>query len=288
MLDNKKPDMDKAPVIRHIQVDPNKNLQKPEPQESNLSKIIHNRGNMIASIATVAGVIGLLAGGYAIHKSRDFKQYTALQMVKNENTYNGLKAQYKKLKNVEVIDPTAGQTELASGVKQGDKLAELQNKFATMKATNKNMHKMKVALKQLYASSDDDTVPWFSPGKSRDAGTWKFESRFTFSQTKMQVLFTDTDTHGRLLAYTVADYLPNKKQFTNMKTTVTVNGNANIAKTGGPSKQQQKKDLDKSINEIRKATKGKKNYKISHKEANELQKQRDEAYAKAKKEGKIK
>lgn len=247
----------------------------------------HGKGMAIGLVCAIVLFLG--GSGYMIHHAHVVKNDTRVKLVQTNNEIKDLKLQLKKLDNKVIIDPDTGQDELVSAVKQGDELADLQNQFATAGTSDKKLHKIQKKLLKLYDSPKTDTTPWYNTEKKAQQGTWKFESRYSFSQDEVDVIFTNTDKGGRLLAYTTATYYPKKKTFGHIKVHVTADGIQASDATDKKTKKQYKKEIDKNVGKMKKVLKDKNMPKTKPSSKSQLKKQmeqRQKLEQKAKKEGK--
>lgn len=247
----------------------------------------HGKGMAISLVCVILLTLG--GSGYMIHHAKAVKNDTRVQLVETNNEIKNLKGKLKKINNRVILDPDTGEDELVSAVKEGDELARLQNSFPSAGSSDRKLHAIQKQLVKLYATPKIDTTPWYNTGKKGDQGTWKFESRYSFSQEEVDVVFTNTSKDGRLLAYTTAVYYPKKKVFDKIKVHVTVDGQQSSDATDKESKKQYKKNIDKDVESMKKITKGKNMPKTKPSSKADLKKQmeqRQKLEEKAKKEGK--
>lgn len=247
----------------------------------------HGRGMAIGLVCFILLTLG--SSGYMIHHAKAVKNDTRVKLVETNDEIKTLKGKLKKIDNRVIIDPDTGEDDLVSAIKQGDELARLQNSFPSAGSNDRKLHAIQKKLTTLYATPKIDTTPWYNTGKKGDQGTWKFESRYSFDQEEVEVVFTNTAKDGRLLAYTTAVYYSKKKTFDKVKVHVTVDGQESSDATDKESKEQYKKNIDKDVDKMKKITKGKNMPKTKPSSKAQLKKQmeqRQKLEEKAKKEGK--
>lgn len=271
-----------------IKQNPESRFIKPHKNQSPAEKLMLSHGNIVSGILTGIGIIGLITGGIMFYSAHTNHVQTVNQFNANNVKIAKLKTEYKILQNSSSVNPKEGREELTSATKQGDKLAQYQNEFANAGTNQKHLHKLSQKILPLLTSDDNGVTPWYYTGHPNDQGNWQFASRYAFDQKQIKVLFTCKNKKGDLLAYTTGKYDVKKKEFADLKTTVTAEGNRLTKKSGGATKAQQKQQLNKSIESIQKATKGEHFNKITPKEAEAIEKHRQEMYEQAKKEGKVK
>ena len=276
-------------TIHHIKIQqPSKPvIQAVNKPKTNMEVAMEEHGPAITIAAFLIGVLGIGLGALSVHSARANRQAGEVAMVQKVNTYKNLQKEYKKVAHVPGIDISSGTERLVSGTKQGDKLAALQNQYATAGTGQKAIRKISKGIAQLMASSKEETTPWYYTGHKKDEGTWEFDSRFAFTQSKAPVVFTCTAKDGALLAYTTADYLAASKEFKNVKTVVTDIGN-NRAANSEKKKGMGKKQMQGLVKKAQEQFKGQKFNKITRKEADALEKHRQQEYEEAKKKGQVK
>lgn len=282
--DNKQPR-----IVRHIKPSQPTDVpvKKAVQGQTNAQKLIADKGSLINKIAIGICAIGILGGGWSIYQTHKSTEYTIAQAQVNKAQYQKLSNQLKALKNKK-IDVETNQDEMISAVKQGDSLAKYQNEYATIPAKEKEVMKVKRKIMPLLAKADDNGQVWYDNGSKKDPGKWTFASRFEFTQSKVPVLFINKNKAGQVLAYTTGTYLADKKQFTNLQTTTTAQGNHATQSSMG--RDSDAKSLKKETEQIAKWSKqyDKKHHikKITPKEGAQLEKNREKNWAKMDKEWK--
>lgn len=255
------------------------NKQKKPLKRNNTQAFIDDHNKVIRRI--VWGAMGVLAvlSGFVIYETHQSNIQTAVQAKKNKQKYQNLQQELKAAKNAIVIDPTDGQAIMSNAIKNGNKLADIQNEYVNDGDNTKKIAQTRTKMQQMLASSDDDTAIWYNTGQSKIKSKWYFDSKYNFAQSKITTVFTNETKDGDILAYTLADYLPQKGQFTNLKTVITQDGNAAIkSQDAAKNNQYKKRELDKTIDTIKKSNKEfDKKHKIkpsTQKQRNELEKHR--------------
>ena len=276
-------------TIQHIKIQqPQKaKVMTMNKSKTNMEILMDDHGSAVTITAFLVGLLGIGWGILSVHNAHANEQAGRVVMVQKVNDYKNLQKEYKKVANTPGIDISSGTDSLVSGTKRGDQLAKLQNEYATAGSSQKAIRRISKGISALMATSSEETTPWYYTGNKKDEGTWHFDSRFAFTQTKASVVFTCTAKDGALLAYTTADYLADKKEFKNIKTTVTDVGN-NRASYSEKKKGMGKKHLDDMVKKAQKEFAGKKFNKITRKEADALEKHREKEYEEAKKKGQVK
>lgn len=259
-------------------------MHKPK---TNMEILMDDHGPAVTITAFLVGLLGISWGILSVHNAHANRQTGQVMIVQKANDYKNLQKEYKNVANVPGIDISGGTDSLVSGTKQGDQLAKLQNEYATAGSNQGAIRKISKGISALMATSSEETTPWYYTGNKKDEGTWHFDSRFAFTQTEVSVVFTCTAKDGALLAYTTADYLADSKEFKNIKTTVTDVGN-NRANYSEKKTGMGKKQLDGMVKKAQKEFAGKKFNKITRKEADALEKHREQEYEEAKKKGQVK
>lgn len=244
--ENKKPTLHFSGDSNLKNLEKRANVEKKKPTLQ--QKQQEHKNNIALQVFAGIGVLAFLGMGMMMHTANKSSQALEVATATNTGKYRDLTNQYNKLNHQFIVDPDSGQVELVSATKAGDKLANLQNEYSTAKTT-RQIKAIKHKILPLLASTDDDTAPWLISGKSKkNKGTWRFESRFNFSQSRMTVIFTNTNDQGQLLAYATAVYIPSKKQFTKIDVVNTMQGLSNA-----PVTNDSKEDLEKYNKKVKKA-----------------------------------
>lgn len=246
---------------------PNNKKKKPD-----LADTVKQYQDQILKGFAVFGIMGLLGGGYLVHKTSEIKEQTAVESRKNVQKNKALIAKLRKLEHTKPITEEQGTENLQNAVKAGTKLANLQNQYQTTGTSAKKIAKVVRGIRPLLLSDSDDPSPWFETGNKKKPSKWIFVSKFTFTQESVNVVFENVNPDGDIYAYTIATYNPLQYKFTDFKTTVTVLGE-NATHSTGNQKNTVKKAQQDQINAIKKVIGKEKGYKMpSKKERQQMQK----------------
>lgn len=233
----------------------------PKKETNSLKHWLKLYKSQLAAGLLMVGLAGGLAGGYLWHQAevntQETNETSKINLAKNKH----LKAEYKRLKAVKPVSKAEGTLNLKNAVQAGNKLADLQNQYAKAGTNDQKIEKIVKQIRPLLLSKNDEPSPWFETGNKKVESKWIFTSKFTFTQQSVDVVFENVTKDNKLLAYTIATYLPDKMQFTDIKTTVTTLG-YNATNSTGKDQASAKKQLDRQVDSIHsflaKSEKGKK------------------------------
>lgn len=151
----------------------------------------------------------------------------------NEATLLELQEQLDGIAEV-TAEEVVQQVDLHSALEAGEAVAKLQEEYQVIPVSMDSIDKLETVASSLDVYLADDSnearTPWYSPstlGVSVEFD-WRFETTYSFSGSKIPVLWTCWDADGNLCAYCTAVYESSTGLFSNVEFVVTSIGSTYV------------------------------------------------------------
>lgn len=176
---------------------------------------------------------------------------------------NNLDSELRKAKAEEPVDKERVVENFSSARTNGEKLAEIQNNMLSMlgdELKNKQQNAQNIVDSKVLLKSDAGsmaTMSWYRPKvELKKNFKWKFLTTYTFNEDgTFPVIWTCTDKSGNINAYATANFSTKEKVFSDLKVKPTRLGLKN--QVYEKTEAEKKKELQSSIDAIRKVDKEK-------------------------------
>ena len=139
-----------------------------------------------------------------------------------------------------------------SAASAGTKVAELQNKYSgyNLEIQGDSVKENAKALDKYFGENDKNArTPWYAGQASNATVKWEFESTYSFTGKKADVIWLCKDGSGQLYAYVTAIYDADSQTFSKVVRQHTAIGQAHVKAT---DEKKYKTKLDEIIKEIQK------------------------------------
>ncbi len=199
-------------------------------------------------IAAALAIGGLGLSIYGIRKSdEDNKMIQA-----NAKMIAGMKADVDQLQNVETEDAVEIEKKMSSAAKQGEALAEVQNRYKSIRPENGDALERNVVQAEELLSEDgkDAKVSWYSYTDENLDPVWSFQSTYAFESDRLEVVWLCRNSKdNELMAYATGVYDSNTGKFSDVSWHMT---SAGIAAIPG-EKEGARSEIDDMIKKIQEA-----------------------------------
>lgn len=174
---------------------------------------------VIRAVLTVGFVFALVGIGNIIVSSNDA---FAEAHRANESAIASLQEQLQSAESEEVsrdFGPEQMVANLTSAATLGNKVADLQNRYATVEVNTPEFDEVVASLDACFAKADSNArSKWLSGG---DAGTWKFMSGFDYEDSAIDAVWLAYNDEGDIVGYACGVYDKGSDVFTDMNWGIT-------------------------------------------------------------------